>query len=230
MKHVLLLFLTLATGCLLAQATPKYHYRFDDEALTDSIGACNGKVQRLKLVEGLYGKAYYFPAEDSQARNVACSTAIPIPPEFFTKPFTATLWLKLDENNSYRLFKDLLCIGKERGPGFRLTYFYNSLHFRSGDGKKPTTIATNSSTVLLPVKRWFQIAVVYDGETASIYIDGVLKASGKIQLTLGKGPLSVGTYGNGYAYPAQGAIDELKIYDVALSHPQIVEAFLQEMK
>ena len=230
MKHVLLLFLTLVTGCLLAQTAPKYHYRFDDEALTDSIGACNGKVQRLKLVEGLYGKAYYFPAEDSQARNVACSTAIPIPPEFFTKPFTATLWLKLDENNSYRIFKDLLCIGRERGPGFRLTYFYNSLHFRSGDGKKPTTVATNSSTVLLPVKRWFQIAAVYDGENASIYIDGVLKASGPIQLTLGKGALSVGTYNNGYAYPAQGAIDELKIYDVALSHSQIVEAFLQEMK
>lgn len=128
------------------------------------------------------------------------------------------------------MFKDLLCIGKERGPGFRLTYFYNSLHFRSGDGQKATTVATNSSTVLLPVKRWFQIAAVYDGETANIYIDGVLKASGKIQLTLGKGPLSVGTYGNGYAYPAQGAIDELKIYDVALSHPQIVDAFLQEMK
>jgi len=231
MKNIVMLLGILGTGLLLAQSAPMHYYRFDGEAIVDSVGDCHGKVARLMQADGFYGKALYFPAAGDSERNVACAVSIPIPPETFTKPFTATLWLKLDEKNSYRFFKDLLCLGRERGPGFRLTYFYNSLSLRSGDGKVVgPTVGTNSSTVLLPLKRWFQVAVTYDGEKGSIYLDGVLKASGKINLSLGKGALSVGTYANGYAYPVQGAIDELKIYGTALTHSQIVDAYLREMK
>ena len=149
---------------------------------------------------------------------------MPITPETFTNPFTVTLWVKLDANSNFRLFKELLCLGSERGPGFRLTYFYNSLIARTGDGKKVYTVSTNSATVLLPLDRWFQVAVVYDGEFCSLYIDAVQKAKDKIQFTLGKGSLSVGTY------PTQGALDELKIYKGALSHSALVEAYLAELK
>ena len=125
----------------------------------------------------MYGKALYFPKQDDpNARNVACGVSIPIAPDTFVNPFTVTLWVKLDENSTYRQFKDLLSLGGERGPGFRLTYFYISLVARTGDGKNVLTVSTNSSTVLLPLKRWFQVAVVYDGEYCTLYIDAVQKA------------------------------------------------------
>ena len=231
MRIAFLVATLLCTGIFAEELPMAHYYRFDGSEIIDSVGGGKGRVERLQQVEGLYGKALYFPKlDDSRARNEACGVSIPIAPETFTNPFTTTLWVKLDENSSYRQFKELLCLGGERGPGFRLTYFYNSLAVRTGDGKKVLSVSTNSSTVLLPLKRWFQVAVVYDGEYCSLYIDAVLRARDKIQFTLGKGTLSVGTYRNGYAYPAQGILDELKIYKKALSHSALVEAYLAELK
>ena len=231
MKIAVLVAMLLCADIFAEKSPLAHYYRFDGNEIIDSIGGCNGKVARLQQAEGLYGKALYFPKQDDpNARNVACGVSIPIASDTFVNPFTATLWVKLDENSTYRQFKELLSLGGERGPGFRLTYFYNSLAARTGDGKNVHTVSTNSSTVLLPLKRWFQVAVVYDGEYCIIYIDAVQKAKDKIQFTLGKGPLSVGTYRSGYAYPAQGALDELKIYKGALSHSALVEAYLAELK
>ena len=231
MRLAVLLVTLLCVGSMAEELPLAHYYRFDGSEIMDSVGGCKGKAERLQLVEGLYGKALYFPKQENpNARNEACGVSIPIAPETFTKPFTVTLWVKLDENSNFRQFKELLCLGGERGPGFRLTYFYNSLAARTGDGKNVQTVSTNSSTVLLPLNRWFQVAVVYDGEYCGLYIDAVLKARDKIQFTLGKGTLSVGSYRSGYAYPAQGALDELKIYKGALSHSALVDAYLAELK
>ena len=231
MKTALIVATMLCTGIIAGELPLAHYYRFDGSEIIDIVGGCNGKSVRLQQTEGVYGKALYFPKqEDPNARNEACGVSIPIAPETFTAPFTATIWVKLDANSNFRQFKELLCLGGERGPGFRLTYFYNSLAVRTGDGKKVLSVGTNSSTVLLPLNRWFQVAVIYDGEYCGLYIDAVLKAREKIQFTLGKGTLSVGTYRNGYAYPAQGALDELKIYKGALSHSALVDAYLAELK
>lgn len=231
MKKQLIILVMAAGVSLSADSALKHHYRFDEAKMLDSAGSCHGTVSRLCQTEGLYGKALYFarPA-DPKARNVFCTVSLPVPPAFFAKPFTVTLWYKPDAKNSYRDFKDLLSLGGELGPGIRLTYFYNSLFFRSGDGKKVFSMGTNSSQTVLPVNRWNQIAVVYDGETGRLYLNGVLKAEKKLKLLPGKGNLTVGTFGNGYAYPAQGALDELKIYGKALSAVEISDAFAAEMK
>ena len=231
MKTALIAATMLCAGIIAEELPLAHYYRFDGSEIKDSVGGCNGKSVRLQQADGVYGKALYFPKQENpNARDEACGVSMPIAPETFTNPFTVTLWVKLDANSSFRQFKELLCLGGERGPGFRLTYFYNSLIARTGDGKKVYTVSTNSSTVLLPLDRWFQVAVVYDGEYCSLYIDAVLKARDKIQFTLGKGSLSVGSYRSGYAYPAQGALDELKIYKGALSHSALVEAYLAELK
>ena len=231
MRLAVLLVTLLCVGVMAEELPLAHYYRFDGSEMLDSIGGGKGKAERLQQTEGLYGKALYFPKQENpNARNEACGVSLPIAPETFTNPFTVTLWVKLDENSNYRQFKELLCLGGERGPGFRLTYFYNSLAARTGDGKKVQAVSTNSSTVLLPLNRWFQVAVVYDGEYCGLYIDAVLKARDKMQFTLGKGSLSVGSYRSGYAYPVQGALDELKIYKGALSHSALVEAYLAELK
>lgn len=231
MNRIAWAFLILCCVALsAAPVAPKYHYRFDGGEIVDSVSGCNGKVVRLQQVDGLYGKALYFPAQDKNARNVACGVYIPIPADTFAKPFTLTMWLKFDKNSDYRMFKELFCIGRERGPGMRITYFYNSLGVRTGDGKKVSQVGTNSSTVLLPLEQWFQVAVVYDGTLCRIYIDAMEKASGEIKLIAGKGNCSVGTYANGYAYPMQGAADELKVYDKALTAAEIADAYMNEMK
>ena len=209
---------------------PLHHYRFDGGAITDSAGGCHGKVKRLAQTEGLYGKALYFPQTDKKEHNVVCGVSIPIPPETFAKPFTVTLWVKLDDNKDFRQFRELLFLGGGRGPGIRLTYFYNSLAARSGDGKKVVSVGTNSSRVVVPTGRWCQVAVAYDGAHCRIYLDAVLKAEGAIVFTQGKGALSVGSYNAGYTYPLQGALDELKIYGKALDAAEIAAAFLAEMK
>ena len=224
----MVLWLAAAGGVMAVQ--PLHHYRFDGTAIVDAVGGCNGKAVRLAQAEGLSGKALYFPQTDKKAHHAVCGVTIPVPPQTFVNPFTVTLWMKLDDTRDYRQFRELLFLGGGRGPGFRLTYFYNSLGARTGDGKKVVSVGTNSSTVVVPSGRWCQVAVVYDGERCRIYLDAVLKAEGAIRFTQGKGLLSVGSYNNGYTYPLQGALDELKIYGKALDAAEVAEAFLAEMR
>ena len=219
----------LAAGAVFA-ASPSHHYRFDGAAIVDCAGGCNGTVKRLRQAAGLSGQALYFPQTEKKARNTVCGVAIPVSPETFARPFTVTLWVRLDNTGDFRQFRELLFLGGGRGPGFRLTYFSNSLCARSGDGKTVVSVGTNSSTVIVPTERWCQVAVAYDGKTCRIYLDAVLKAEGAIVFTRGKGALSVGSYNSGFCYPLQGALDELKIYGKALEAAEIAEAFLAEMR
>jgi Tfp pilus assembly major pilin PilA len=72
--------------------------------------------------------------------------------------------------------------------------------------------------------KWHNIVATYDGVNKKIYIDGIEKGTKPYNQTLktGQSGETIGVYGGGTnGYPFNGKIDELRIYDAAISVSQI---------
>jgi glucose/arabinose dehydrogenase len=107
------------------------------------------------------------------------------------------------------------------------TYF---LHASASDGRPAAGLTTaagvtwQSTGAALPLNAWSHLAATYDGTTLRIYVNGVLASSRAVSGSIlpSSTPLRIG--GNTYAGEFfQGRIDELRIYDVALSPARIQE-------
>ena len=115
-------------------------------------------------------------------------------------------------------------ISKESGSG--IAYYL----YASGTGNRPATgiligsvERTLFGTSVLPTSAWRHVAATYDGTQQRLYVGGVQVASraqtGSIAVTTG--PLRLG--GNGvWGEYFNGRIDEVRIYNRALTAEQIV--------
>lgn len=176
-------------------------------------------------VSGKSGTALHFSG-DLKQRNSSGGVAVKIPPSFFVKPFSFEMWLKLDKKIPFQYFRDIVGNSPDRGPGFRFFYYYSKFILRSGNGKTFTEVSSKANIEVIQ-DAWNFIAVVYDGKTASIYLNGNMIANGEISLTPSKkSEITFGSYDKGFAYPVNAAIDEIKLYDFALSHEQIIQSYL----
>jgi hypothetical protein len=96
----------------------------------------------------------------------------------------------------------------------------------SYDGNSWLTITSAGKTVLLPGK-WYYVAGTYDGSTMRLYVNGVLQSSCAHSGGLRNPGVNAriaceGRLDGSVIYHANGKIDELKLYDNALSVDTIV--------
>ncbi|MCA6423366.1 MAG: BspA family leucine-rich repeat surface protein, partial [Flavobacterium sp.] len=91
-----------------------------------------------------------------------------------------------------------------------------------------TTVAFN--TTALNTSQWYHVGAVYNGSTVKLYLNGVMVASGAASgniasavLTLGKNPSADSNY-------FRGKIDEVRIFDVALTDLQFQRMVYQEVQ
>lgn len=88
------------------------------------------------------------------------------------------------------------------------------------DGWKEA-VASVGSVVL---NKWQQIVGTYDGSTIKFYVDGVLKASNKVgALATSTGPVCIGETSAWGGREFNGGIDEVQIWNKALSEMEIQE-------
>lgn len=238
MRIWLLGVLLLSFHCLTAGELPTADYHWCFEGATEGkILPAKGDTAGLLLkgfdyefVNARFGKAIYF-GNTLQPPNTKVPTVfLNGLPMDFTKPFSAIITLKLDREacsdvKGYRAFKDILGNCSTRGPGARFSIFYGMFHFNSGDGKEATSVDSVAGKTEIPLGRWFQTALTYDGTTLKIYCDGLEVASGNINITAAKAPMRVGSH-NGSAYNLPGAVDDLKLFTRALTPAEIAEYYL----
>lgn len=231
----------LLAGCAVLGAgeipQPAAHWTFDTpdaKTIAPAIGKFSGRLIPgfgYEFVAGLQGQALSFGDTLPAADATAGAMVIPNTALDATRPFTVTMTFKLAEvarqGAGYRAFKDLFTNTGTRGPGFRITVFYGMILCNSGDGKTAVSVRTEPAKVALPVGRYLQLAVTFDGKVLTIYLDGAPVASGEIMITESKRNWFVGSMdGKSYAFP--GAIDDLAIYPVALTAGEIAELYLKE--
>lgn len=75
----------------------------------------------------------------------------------------------------------------------------------------------------MPANAWVHMAMMWTGEVKELYIDGVLRLSVPEQVVAGKGQIIIGSDQNSGRFGPfyQGLIDDVRIYDRALSLQEI---------
>jgi hypothetical protein len=136
--------------------------------------------------------------------------------------FTVSAWVKLDRNGSF-----LTAVGQD-GPVNSAFYLQ-----KTGDSNRFafSTIGGRALSTFAPeIGRWYQLVGVRDAQTSThtLYVDGVAQGSFKQCLNdKSAGPLSVGrgrfNSQNVDFWP--GAVDEVRVWDRALSSIDVAELF-----
>jgi hypothetical protein len=233
MKVLVLSFTNLFLICTLANtvlANPVGIWLFEEgkgDVVSDSSGSGNdGKiVGKAEWVEGKFGKALSLPG------TVGNYVTIPDSPTLNPmKQITMMLWIKPDATsitNQSRLFsKDLCCDAANREYGIQII---NDKTFVLIIDPGSKNVLGWSKPIISPDK-WQHLAGTYDSKTrqAVVYYNGE-EITAKVDdaggdLKDGPTPLLLGYYAD-TAHWYKGAMDDIAIFDTALSAGEIAKIY-----
>ena len=241
MKKMLFAAAAVLCGSLFAAPAPVLEFKLDDPDLAKAVNT--GSQQ-----PGMKLKAYmteYFGAGEGRKGNKVLAfnnltekqltkkiAGLEIPQTAykmdFSKPFSFMAFVKINDklNNKGPQYTIACTATSDVGPGWRLFYSWYSFRFFSGVGKnKPkdliTDISVNYQKTKLDAAKWNHLAVVYNGTTVALYLNGKLETEKPMQVVNNRGPLNIGCYNNGYAYGMAGMINDVKFYDKALTAEEV---------
>ena len=233
----LMIFLFILTFICFGESKLVFYLSFDNEEVKDVIGNRLGELKGGKFVEGKVGKGIYFDGKEKEAECIFFKDLAKdrFFQDFEGGPFTISVWIKPDSTKEYNKQQEILNTGGDIGPGWRLTYTWRMVIFRSGTGKRDEQgkgeywqINTNPSIDKVVLDEWNHIAVVRNEEgILSLYLNGkkVAESEKKFDIISSNYGLTVGAYRGGYAYGFKGVIDEVKIYKGALSPEEILKEY-----
>jgi hypothetical protein len=197
-------------------------WKFENNFL-DSVGAFAGSSSITPRI------VYYPPGKVGQA-FFPDGGIIQIPDSPAVQPSVLTIqaWVRSVAPGAYRYI-----VGKARGTGGTVSY---ALYTGDSAGLRFFVNLSGTGVIVTPAASieqvwdgaWHHVTGVYDGATVKLYIDGLLigsaDAAGDIDYSEA-GPLIFGDYRVATELPFRGGIDEVKLYDRALSEQEIVQSF-----
>jgi hypothetical protein len=200
------------------------HYPFDGNADDVSGNGNHGTTQGVTLTSGYRGDAdgaYRFDGEDDYIL-VPDSDSLDL-----TTEATFALWVNVDPEISYGVFGSPHLFSKGATHGdlwadYALKLNETRALFEiTDDANAPK----NAVLPAIPEGRWVHLAVVYRDSTATLYQDGVTVTqpiSTHPVIRVSDQPLYIGhRYTYNRAGRFEGAIDDLRIYNRALSKHEI---------
>lgn len=174
----------------------------DDVALPEQLNA-----KGIALVNGISGKAAEFTGKHSI--QVPCSL-----PEG-NAPRTLSAWIRNNGLSETRNSHAIAYGKNESGKRAFGIYHANRRWGLYGWGSQQSTEAAVDD-------EWHHHCLTYDGATIVYWIDGRVVANISHSLDTISGPLSLGSDANGSPYFSfTGLIDDVSVYDVALTQQQI---------
>jgi len=205
----------------LRRMSPIAHWTFDEgkgDVARDAVGTNHGTVYGASWETGKVGGALGF---DGQNDYVACGQSPLLAPETLTLAF----WTRREFTNELWPY----AISKTAGGLFDRDYtlsFYRSGKVEFSFGNDSSSCMYLKSVSAVPTNEWTHIAVVRDGQHASIYLNGKLDIAKEYSfIPENKGqPLVVGSF-IGTCMWFKGKIDDLRLYDWALSQKKIGNLF-----
>lgn len=166
------------------------------------------------LAEGVLGQSLFFDGLDDVV------TATSTPQLANMTAFTATAWVRLAASSGWRPLIDHRDAGSDGwdlylDPSSRLFLRVNT--------------ETTAGSHALPINEWVFVAGTFDGTQARLYLNGALESVETFSTT----PLNVtaqlliGGHFNQSNLRFRGALDEVRLFDQALTEPELVALFDQ---
>ena len=220
-----------------AEANLVAHWEFEEDSGTtiyDSAGHNNGTIYGNPIREtGRLGKGLHLDGFDDY---------VEVPDNICLRPehITISVWIKLDTFN-----QSVMVVGKSNyADAYNEQYALNiradaTVSHRAGMNIKRESGGQPSigwyrvhSVTELETNTWYLLTGTWDGTTLRIYVNGVLEAEnidvppGPIDDCPG-GTLKIGCWWNGHEERLNGSIDDVRVYDGALSDTDIAELYAQ---
>jgi hypothetical protein len=234
-KSVLVLFLICLVFNSLAQVNLKNGviacYQFSGNADDGSGNENHGVVSGPTLTTDRFGapaSAYLFDGGDR--------IEIPSAPIVNHREISISTWARVSSNPDYGEAQMVVSIGDSDSPYFygqTLTHHYSSADFTGWGigGANKNLISTAAFTNVLPAEQtWYHLVLTIEEDYVTMYINGVKTgqtSTGGLPVYFYQRPQSVAYIGmrsmgiQGF----QGAIDDIIIYDRAITQDEITELF-----
>lgn len=204
------------------------HWSFDDDSAAEfksSNGGISFKagskdvLDNVSFIDGIHGKAVHFDGSKKSIHIAGNKNDFQL-----QAPFTIACWVIKDQKVPER--NDILTKYTGRESGFEFSVMWEMLNYTYRCNGKEIVVRTPAKS--FPIGKWTHVAVTDDGKCIKLYLNGVLSAeksyqeAEKLSWTENTAPLTIGKFpGSFQAYRLQGAIDELYIFQGALSQEQL---------
>ena len=166
------------------------------------------------LTAGVIGQALQFHGvQDEWARTPSSA------PFTFSNAVSVAAWVRFDSKSGW----DSIVHGGNDGW---ITAYWLGAWLRTSPSPQNWNWSINGNARIryyttIDTDRWYHVVGTYDGATSTLYIDGLaVDQATDTPQTLSQGWATFGTARNG-GYPLDGAIDDVRIYDRALSAEEI---------
>jgi hypothetical protein len=191
------------------------HYKFEDD-VKDSVGNHQGYNNGASFVESLYGKAISFNSGD--IIGVVSSPSLN-----FKDEVTFSAWIQTSSNDvNIKGIVERMQIGGSYF-GVELGLQQSKVCFHAGGTYTSNLLCGNE---IVNDGEWHHVVGIYDGTNSLIYVDGKLDKS-EIRTNNIHTPgenLNIGSNYN-QKYFFKGIIDEVKIWNYALSEDEVIKEF-----
>jgi hypothetical protein len=186
------------------------YYPFNGNANDEGGNGNNGVLYGASLIADRFGNtnsAYHFDGINDYVR-IADSNSLNI-----TGNLTISTWICTNDSSNI-IFSNMLEITPHSGYSLRLSN--GKIRFMSGD----QSLYGNSS---VNTNLWTHVAVTLSGTNATLYVKGVFDTSGTVGVPTASSVDQ--TIGASYTpwYFLNGSIDDVRVYNRALSYSEIQE-------
>jgi hypothetical protein len=203
------------------------YYPFSGSALDASGHGNDGKVYGAWLTNDCHqqpGNAYFF---NGSSNYVDCGAG---PSLNFLTNFTLSAWINLTASDGwYRPILSKQTVdggGNDRAEFDLQVQVGGNLNFFMGDGSGGYGVLLYGG--VLQGQRWYHVAVTFTSNVVVLYLDGQANQTGTYSAAarpFGVLPLQISRYNNGDLQFFQGAIDEVRVYNRALTSNDIAALY-----
>lgn len=227
MKYTLLVVLLVVTFASYLEAEVIGLWLFDEgqgvTAKDSTKNKSNGKINNATWVDGKFGKALDFNGKDANVEIQNTSGVLAV-----DQQFTLMAWVKVPGfTGGWQTIATLNTDGPIRNYGLFINDKSGLIHYSFTSGKAWQSFNATSNIV---DGKWRHIAATYDMKAFKCYVDG--KVDGETPINnlkpdTAKTVVTIGSWvGGGWM---KGAIDEVAIYNNALTESQIKDAMSRSL-
>jgi hypothetical protein len=199
------------------------YWPFDGDANDRSVNMNNGSINGTSFTTNRSGNANgaCFFNDSGTYVGVADSSTLDV------TNMTLAFWFRLDSSSTARELVNKMGAEGTQSLSFGSEYSGGSgrIYFRISTGGTIGSLTDLPSTTVIAMGTWYHFCGTYDGSAMRIYINGVLEnstpKSGAIYNSTEE--VKIGRYGYSSAWVFHGAIDNVAIWNRALSANEVSE-------